>query len=101
MRPLTRISSTARWWAAVRRFGQSSDSISSPRSGRQWSRNRPTSVGRSIGMYWWITPSGRRSASSLAEVTVPVVTSRLSPGQASRTRPISGRAESDSPTLAP
>ena len=75
MRALTRTMGTPRRRVMRNRLGQNSDSIHSVRSGRQWSRNRCTAYGRSTGTNWWKARCGSRSANSLAEVTVPVVTS--------------------------
>jgi hypothetical protein len=79
--------------------GQNSLSHQTARSGRQWSRNAVTKARASSGIYWWIAPSGRRSAMTPAEVTVPVVT-RTVISRSSRMRRISSSSARLSPTLA-
>ena len=53
----TTTSGTPRRWSACSVVGHSSDSTKRARSGRQWSRKRPTAAGVSIGTNWWIAPA--------------------------------------------
>ena len=80
--------------------GQSSLSVQTARSGRQWSRNRRTQGTTSTGEYWCRQFSGRRSARNCAEVTVPVVTRQCTSGRAWVSRRSISRSDAASPTLA-
>ena len=60
----------------------------------------PTQGTTSIGAYWWMQPSGIRSAMTRAEVTVTVVTRQVSSGRACCSRRKSSSSDTDSPTLA-
>ena len=62
--------------------GQSSLSVQTATSGRQWSRNARTQGRTSTVANWWMQRSGSRSARNCAEVTVPVVTRQVSAGRA-------------------
>ena len=87
--------------AALIRLGQRSLSQSMARSGFQWAMKRATACGPSTGMYWWMTPAGKRLASSSAEVTVPLVTRIERPGRSARMRSIRVSSEIVSPTETP
>ena len=80
MRALISSIGMPRAWVSVSIAGQSSLSVQTARSGRQWSRKRRTQGSTSMGTYWCRQFSGSRSARNCAEVTVPVVTRQLSLG---------------------
>ena len=80
--------------------GQSSLSVQTATSGRQWSRKRRTHGTTSTGTNWWMQFSGRRSATNWAEVTVTVVTRQVSVGCACCRRRKSSSSDAASPTLA-
>ncbi len=80
--------------------GQSSLSVQTATSGRQWSRKRRTQGSTSTGANWCRQPSGRRSARNCADVTVPVVTRQVISGRACRSRRSISSSDAASPTLA-
>ena len=80
--------------------GQSSLSVQTAASGRQWSRKLLTQGSTSSVEYWWMQFSGSRSARKCAEVTVPVVTRQVTSGRACSSRRSISRSEAASPTLA-
>ena len=80
--------------------GQSSLSVQTATSGRQWSRNACTQGSTSSVANWWMQRSGSRSARNCAEVIVPVVTRQVSAGRACVSRRSISRSDAASPTLA-
>ena len=100
MRALTSSIGMPRAWVSQSIAGQSSLSVQTARSGRQWSRKRRTQGSTSIGAYWWMQVSGSRSARNCAEVTVTVVTRQVSSGRVCCSRRKSSISDAASPTLA-
>ncbi len=80
--------------------GQSSLSVQTATSGRQWSRKPRTQGSTSSVANWWMQCSGSRSAMNCAEVMVPVVTRQLTSGRAWVSRRSISSSDAASPTLA-